>query len=196
MCKDLTRIMRIDLPEGFTERCQSLPLKMRGAKRTLIEPTPTFIFPLVHNTTPALCSPGMGWMPSCTEEWGGDYTAEVLHAVRDCGPNPPCRSQRGPLFHPNAHTHTHTHAFASPTHTFIEWGSDSECKRPHWYTGQSCLWHQCCWCYCPPRERTITGPILPAFTRCLMNEPFACSSAVGARDSCYNTEDPIALMFL
>lgn len=56
------------------------------------------------------------------------------------------------------HTRTHTHAFASPTHTFIEWGSDSECKRPHWYIGQSCLWHQCCWCYCPPREGTITGP--------------------------------------
>lgn len=37
----------------------------------------------------------------------------------------------------------------------MKWGSDSGCKRLDWSTSQACLWLQCCWCYCPPRERII-----------------------------------------
>lgn len=52
---------------------------------------------------------------------------------------------------PNAGpTHTHT-----LSHMDIEWGFDSGRKRLYWYTGQACLWHHCCRCYSPPRERII-----------------------------------------
>lgn len=94
--------------------CQSLSLETVAAELKLAEPTPTFL--PVHNTTLALCAPGMGWMPSCMAEWGGDYTAAVLHAGRDSCPNPPCWSQRGLLFpqmldpHTLLPKHTHLHS--------------------------------------------------------------------------------------
>ena len=105
-------------------------------------------FLLVNNTTPAPCSPGVEWMPSCTAEWGGDYTTVVFA----CGPR--LWPQPALLVHKEALCFHTPRTYA---HTSIEWGFDTGCKRLYWYTGQACLWHQCCQCYCSPRQGQERG---------------------------------------
>lgn len=85
------------------------------------------------------------------------------------------------LCFPKCWTYTHS-CTRSQTHTCIEWGFDSGCKRLHWCTGQACLWHQCCQCYCPPRERTIKGPH-PACVYMLLYEWAFCQQLSSVKHS-------------
>lgn len=109
---------------------------------------------------------------------GAIIPLKFLHAGRSSGPGPPCPSQRGPLLPPRMHTQPRSHSI---THTHTERGLDWWCKRPHWYSVQTCLWHQCCRCYCPPRERTMTEAH-PARVYTLPRE-WAFSPAVNATQS-------------
>lgn len=163
------------------------------AELKLTEPTPPSSSSILTLLLPSAL---LAWdeCPPVQESEGAIIPQEFCIQAETPAPAQPS-GHKGALCFPKRWTYTHscTH---SQTQTYIEWGLDSGSKRLYWYTGQACLWHQCCRCYCPPRERTIKE----AHTACvymLVDEGAFCQqlSSVKQQTIISSTDELILLTF-